>query len=213
MRPGGWRLLGPTTFKVYQATHVRAVVLHEREHLAVDHAFPGGHPLEVAVAVAAGVAHRVGVVDHPGQRRGDRLEPPVWMLREPRNLPCPTTPAALSARRAAEERTRAIGTTTTTAVTTTTATATAAVGSASVVSAAPTPPAKNPKPLVPKPQAPRRSRRAHHERAPTNVQPMLTLYRIGTNTPLPRPARQETGPIRMGAITPSAAQAEMEARE
>ena len=64
---------------------VRGVVVDEWKHLAVDDPFARGHPLDVALAVPSGVAHRVRVVHQSLHRGGDGLEPSVRMLRKPRD--------------------------------------------------------------------------------------------------------------------------------
>ena len=62
---------------------VAFVLVDEREHLAVHDALAGGEPLEVALAVAGGVAHGVRVVDDAVERAGEGFEAAVRVLREP----------------------------------------------------------------------------------------------------------------------------------
>ena len=61
------------------------VVAQQREHLGVDDAGTGGHPLDVTTTEAGGRPQGVAVVHVAAAHEADRLEPAVGMLWEPRN--------------------------------------------------------------------------------------------------------------------------------
>jgi hypothetical protein len=60
-------------------------LVEQRKHFGVLHPFSGGHPLHIAVAIAASGTHAVGVVYKPGSDHRNGFKTPVWMPWETRN--------------------------------------------------------------------------------------------------------------------------------
>jgi hypothetical protein len=77
---------------------VGLVPVEQGEHLGVDDALPGGHPLDVTAAVAGGRAQGVGVVHEPTTHERDGLEAAVWVLREAGDRAPVVHPPAVDAR-------------------------------------------------------------------------------------------------------------------
>ncbi len=80
-----------------QLERVRLLRFEEREPLRVDDALTGRQPLHVAAPEPCCGTERVGVVDEALADVGDRLEPPVRVVRKARHLAAVVHPPAVEA--------------------------------------------------------------------------------------------------------------------